>query len=174
MSIRSILLAVFGLTLSGCAVSDDGRYYGGYYGGGYSVQHYEVYPAYPVSPRYRVYRYDDDRRGDWHRDRYQERRHHHYAPGYDGRYGWQGKYGRDDRRRHEQRGHDHARPVPHSRDYRQSRDDDRKDYRAFGRSQSLSRPEQNFSLKRQQIQRQDQSRHEQRRAQGGRSWDRRD
>lgn len=157
MSSRSILFAVLGLTLSGCAVSDDGRYYGGYYGGSsYNVQRYEVYPTYPT---YRVYRYEDDRRYNWHHDRYQERRHHHYAPGYDGRYGWQGHDRRHDRR-DEHRGHEHARPIPNVHGYKPSRhDDNRYQQREYGRNQALSLPKPG---KHYEIQREDRSRHQQR------------
>lgn len=91
MSIRAVLCAVLGLSLGGCvAYGDDRPYYRQYDNyGGYNVQYYETYPS------YRVYRYyDDDRRYSDHHDRYQERRHSHYAPGYDGRYDW-----RNDRHR---------------------------------------------------------------------------
>ncbi|WP_156115036.1 hypothetical protein [Pseudomonas sp. ML96] len=79
MSRLALVLAVFALSLGGCAVyGDDYRYDRP----GYNVRYYESYS----SPR--VYYYDDDRGYRWHRDRYQDRRHSHYAPGYDGRYQW--------------------------------------------------------------------------------------
>lgn len=83
MSRLALVLAALALSLSGCAA----------YGGDFAypdpgVRYYERYPI-------RIY-YDDDRSYHrWHRDRYQERRHSYYAPGYDGRYQWQ------DGRRHE-------------------------------------------------------------------------
>lgn len=110
MSIRAVLCAVLGLSLGGCvAYGDDRPHYRQYAPySGYHVQRYEVYPS------YRVFRYyDDDRRYSGHHDRYQERRHSHYAPGHDGRYDWrndrhrsaeQQRYG-DQQRYHEQRRH---------------------------------------------------------------------
>lgn len=100
-----LILAVFALSLSGCAV------YGGDYDypsypshSGYSVQYQQSYPT------YRIY-YDDDERNRyrWHRDRYEDRRHSHYAPGYDGRYQWHDDRQRNDRheyrRDHRQQGY---------------------------------------------------------------------
>ena len=112
MSRLVLVLAVLALSLSGCAV------YGGDYGyPGPSVRYYESYPS------TRIYYYDDDRSYHrWHRDRYQERRHSYYAPGYDGRYQWQ------DGRRHERyREHDRGyQPPRHGWDQRY-RGNDRRD-----------------------------------------------
>lgn len=94
MSRLSFALVVLAASLSGC-VAYAGDY--GYSRPGYSVQYYESYPV------YRYYGDDDRQRYRWHRDRYQERRHSHYAPGYDGRYQWH-----DDRRRDHR--HDRHRP----------------------------------------------------------------
>ena len=117
MSRLALALAVLALSLSGCPV------YGGDYGyPGPSVRYYESYPS------YRVY-YDDDRNYHrWHRDRYQERRHSHYAPGYDGRYQWQ------DGRRHERyREHDRGyQPPRHGWDQRY-RQHDRRDQSSWQR-----------------------------------------
>lgn len=104
MSIRAVLCAVLGLSLGGCVAYGYERPYYRQYApySGYNVQRYEVYPS------YRVYRYyDDDRRYSDHHDRYQERRHSHYAPGYDGRYDWRNDRHRsgDQQRYHEQRRH---------------------------------------------------------------------
>lgn len=92
MSRLALALAVLVSSLSGCVA-----YGGDYRYPGYSVQYYESYPV------YRYYGDDDRNRYRWHRDRYQERRHSHYAPGYDGRYQWH-----DDRRRDHR--HDRQRP----------------------------------------------------------------
>ncbi|MEO4045950.1 hypothetical protein AAFN46_02515 [Pseudomonas sp. CAU 1711] len=104
MSRLALALAVLVLSLSGCVA------YGGDYGysrPGYSVQYYESYPV------YRYYYDDYDRhRYRWHRDRYQERRHSHYAPGYDGRYQWH-----DERRRD----HRHERDRPRLQGYQPPR-----------------------------------------------------
>ncbi|MDD0842049.1 hypothetical protein [Pseudomonas sp. Gutcm_11s] len=105
MSRLALALAVFVLSLSGCAVYGDDY---GYDRPGYNVRYYESYS----SPR--VYYYDDDRDYRWHRDRYQDRRHSHYAPGYDGRYKW----------------HDNNRNR-----YDGRRDHDRDRYRGNGREQ---------------------------------------
>jgi hypothetical protein len=100
MSRLAIVLAALALSLSGCAVYGDEHYRPGY-----NVQYYES----RSSPR--VYYYDDDRNSyRWHRDRYQDRRHSHYAPGYDGRYQWHDDRRRNDRHdgyreRDRQRGH---------------------------------------------------------------------
>src|SRR5690606_6869189 len=89
----ALVLAALAISLGGCAV-----YGGDYRQPGYSHYYYERYPA-------RVYYYDDDRhQHSWHRDRYQDRRHSHYAPGHDGRYRWH-----DDRQRQPQR---HERDQP--------------------------------------------------------------
>ncbi len=87
-----LALAVLALSLSGCVA------YGGDYAyPGYSVRYYDS------SPSYRVYYYDDDRDYRWHRDRYQDRRHSHYAPNYDGRYLWHDERGRYERHREQNR-----------------------------------------------------------------------
>lgn len=110
MSSRSILIAVLGLTLSGCAVYDydyddyDARYYGR---GGYSVQRYEVYPSYPVYPR--GYRYDYPRY-----DSYPQR--YYGETGHRGRHdGWREQHDRHESRERYERhdGHDHPRPQPY-------------------------------------------------------------
>lgn len=109
MSSRSILIAVLGLTLNGCAVYDynDARYESRHYGGGHSVQRYEVYPVYPVYPQ--GYRYDYPRH-----DAYSKR--YHSAPGYDGRHA--GRHERHDRyERHDndrRAGHLRPRTQPYS------------------------------------------------------------
>lgn len=118
MSSKLILGAVLGLSLSGCVAygGDDRNYYrqyDDYYGG--HVQRYESRPI------YRGY-YDDNRRA-WHRDRYQDRRHSHYAPGYDGRYGWQDGRPRNQELRGAPRAyHEHTwqQRREHDRDRRQS------------------------------------------------------
>ena len=105
MSRLALVLAVLAISLSGCAVYGDD-----YYRPGYNVQYYESYPS------HRVYYYDDDRNNyRWHRDRYQDRRHSHYAPGYDGRYQWHDDRRRNDRHdgyreRDRQRGHGYQPP----------------------------------------------------------------
>lgn len=114
MSSRSILIAVLGLTLNGCAVYDydDERYDSRYYGnGGYNVQRYEVYPSYPVYQQ--GYRYDYPRH-DGYSNRY-------YSNSYDGRH--DGRHDRDDRYDHRERydrhdndrhdGRKHPRPQPY-------------------------------------------------------------
>lgn len=109
MSSRSILIAVLGLTLNGCAVYDydDERYDSRYYGGGYSVQRYEAYPVYPGYSR--GYRYDYPRHEGYSTRYYYQTRH-------DGRHDRDDhdRYDRHDRddRRHEHRGHDQPRPQP--------------------------------------------------------------
>lgn len=92
----AIVLVALVFSLSGCAV------YGGDYGydrSGYTVRYYESQPS-------RYLYYDDRNNYRWHRDRYQDRRHSHYAPGYDGRYQWHD----NNRYRHDgRRDHDHER-----------------------------------------------------------------
>lgn len=90
MSRPALVLVALLLSLSGCAVYGGGYDYGR---PGYSVRYYESYPP----PR--VYYYGDDRNYRWHRDRYEDRRHSHYAPGYDGRYQWHDQHGRYERQR---------------------------------------------------------------------------
>ena len=90
-----LILAALVLSLSGCVA------YGGDYDyPGYSVRYYESYPS------SRIY-YDDRNNYRWHRDRYQDRRHSHYAPGYDGRYQWHDERGRYERRREQSRSYVH-------------------------------------------------------------------
>ncbi|MDG9929530.1 MULTISPECIES: hypothetical protein [unclassified Pseudomonas] len=81
---RMLFCLVLGFAASGCVA----------YGGGYAPGH-EVYYQ-EVRPLPRGY---DDRDYRWHRDRYQERRHSHYAPGRDGHYRWHGEYRRHDNHR---------------------------------------------------------------------------
>lgn len=96
MTRLALALAVIVLSLSGCVA------YGGDYAyPGYSVRYYDS------SPSYRVYYYDDDRDYRWHRDRYQDRRHSHYAPNYDGRYQWHDERGRYERHREQTRRYGH-------------------------------------------------------------------
>ncbi|HSC82697.1 MAG TPA: hypothetical protein VLC30_03675 [Pseudomonas sp.] len=104
MSSRSILIAVLGLTLNGCAVYDyeddyDSRYYGG---NGYSVQRYEAYPAYPVYPQ--GYRYAYPRHDGYSQRYYYNTRH-------------ADRYERDDRYGHQDWQNDHrghAQAIPRS------------------------------------------------------------
>jgi hypothetical protein len=86
MSRLAFILAMLACSLSGCAVYGDD-----YYRSGSSVRYYESYPS------HRGYYYDDRSSYRWHRDRYQDRRHSHYAPGYDGRYQWHDDHRRNDR-----------------------------------------------------------------------------
>lgn len=118
MPSKAILGALLGLSLTGCvAYGGDDRGYSHQYSSqrdGYYSGHVQRYEPRPI---YRGY-YDDDRRSTWHRDRYQERRHSHYAPGHDGRYGWQ-----DGRPRNEQlRG---APRAYHENTWQQRREHDR-------------------------------------------------
>lgn len=94
MSRLAIVLAVLGLSLTGCAA-----YGGDYDRPGYSTRYYGSSPASRA--------YYDDRDYRWHRDRYQDRRHSHYAPGYDGRYQWHDERGRYDRHREQSRRYVH-------------------------------------------------------------------
>lgn len=77
MSRLVLVLAALVLSFSGCSAYGDGY---GHDRPGYSVRYYERHPSY----------YSDDRDYRWHQDRYQDRRHSHYAPSYDGRYYWHG------------------------------------------------------------------------------------
>ncbi|MBD9414594.1 hypothetical protein IB234_08460 [Pseudomonas sp. PDM16] len=80
---RQILLcAVIGLGSTGCVAYGDE-----YARPGYEVRYYEIRP---------LPRGYDDRDYRWHRDRYQERRHSHYAPDHGGRYRWHGDFHRHD------------------------------------------------------------------------------
>ncbi|HSX71969.1 MAG TPA: hypothetical protein VLF16_13655 [Pseudomonas sp.] len=121
MSRLALVLVLLASTLGGCTA----------HGGDYRYDSY---------PRYRVY-YDDDRNYHrWHRDRYEERRHSHYAPGYDGRYQWHDdrrryrdhryqapRHGWDQRYRdHDRRGHSHWQGQGWQRHDGYSRDRDRR------------------------------------------------
>lgn len=118
MSFKSMLLAVLGLSMTGCAVYGDSydrgyrSYDRGYYSGSNQVQRYPVY----VEPRYNSYydrrhdRYRDDRRYYDNRryvdPRYDARR---YAPAPPPRH-----YSNDRRhdRRDDYRRHDYRSPQP--------------------------------------------------------------
>ena len=145
MSSRSILIAVLALTLNGCAVYDydDERYDSRYYAGGYNVQRYEVYPAYPQGRRY------DYPRHDGYPNRYDYGSHHQgYRADYGRRenYGHHQSYGRhtgydrhaDDRHQGQQQ---HQRKQSHgARPSQQGWDDQRQHHRDQGRRQQVSNP----------------------------------
>lgn len=115
MSYKSMLIALLGLSLTGCAVYGDSydhdyRGYDRHYSSGYhnhrQVQRYPVY----VAPRYYGY---DDRRHDRHR--YDDRRHdqRRYAPAPPPRYSNHDR--RPDHRydgRRDHRGHDYRAAQP--------------------------------------------------------------
>ncbi|MDH1261955.1 hypothetical protein [Pseudomonas sp. GD03944] len=116
MSFKSMLFAVLGLSMTGCAVYGDSyerdyyrSYDRGYYSGGSQVQRHPVY----VEPRFNSYhdrrydRYRDDRRYYDNRPYYDQRR---YAPPPPPRYYNDRRYERrDDHRRHDYRS---AQPRP--------------------------------------------------------------
>lgn len=114
MSSRSILIAVLGLTLNGCAVYDydDDRYDSRYYGDrGYSVQRYETYPVYPAYPvQQRYYRYDAPRHYG-----YREPPRYHYNGGHDDR---RDRHHNDHRRHDNDRRHDKPHQARSPANYR--------------------------------------------------------